>query len=141
MDCSDSYFQDLCIIYNWIQQRFWNLINTIQDFFWSIWNVLSYIREILKAIRFGMGSLLSSLAQLMDQILEWDIFLNLFKTFTYISNYIWWPATVFLSTILLIAFFRIFIAFVFKLFKGSANYNALQNNLKRDSQIRSLFKS
>lgn len=123
-------------LYNWLQNRFWNLTSTIQDFFWNIWNVLSYIREIFKAIRFGMGSLLSSLAQLIDQILDWDIFLNLFKTFTYISNYIWWPATVFLSTILLIAFFRIFIAFVFKLFKGSADYNALQSNIQRDRKMR-----
>lgn len=136
MDCSNSYFEDLCIIYNGIQQRFWNLISTLWDFFSSVWNVLSYIWEIIKALRFWMGSLLSWLWDLIVEIMQWEIFTNLGITFNYISEYIGGPATVFLSTILLIALFRIFISFVFKLFKGSDRYNALQHNLERNAKMR-----
>lgn len=123
-------------LYNWFQQRFWNLINMLWDFFSSVWNVLSYIWEIIKALRFWMGSLLSWLWNLIVEIMEWDIFIDLKITFGYISDYIGGPATVFLSTLLLIAFFRIFISFVFKLFKGADKYNALQHNLERNAKIR-----
>jgi len=106
------------------------LINAIGNWFWLliqrivwIWNIISeffsQLISVFKVIFYGLVSLLSSVGDLLQQVFVWGIFNYLVEAFAFISEYIWWTATMFLFTILFVAIIRFIIWFVFRIFKLS----------------------
>ena len=108
-----------------ISNRFGLLIQRLWNFFQPILDVLSYIGAIFKTIRYWITSLLSGLWDLIVDVIQWWVFYNVWNAFTQISSYIWWPATVFIASMLFIIMIRIFIAFIFKLFRLNIDYHSL----------------
>jgi len=117
-----------------IANTFDSFVDTVSVFFrkvlWffdDIVSVLSYIWSILKAVWFWMLSLLSWVWDLLKDVFSWSVFYNVWDAFSTLSNYIWWTATVFLSTLILVIIFRIIIAFVFKFFRLNVDYSHHNN--------------
>lgn len=97
--------------------------STIPETLSPIIKVFNYIWDILKALWFWLTSLLSWVWDLAVEVLDGWVFLNVVRAFETISWYIWWPATIFLGTMLFVIVFRIFVAFVFKLFRLNIDYH------------------
>lgn len=121
-------------IWNW----FWLLINRITIFFNSVLEILSYIWQILSALWYWLTSLLSWIWDLVLEVLRWWVFLNVASAFSTLASYIWWPAVVFLSTLMFIIIFRIFLAFVFKILRLNIDYHNTQSKTRSLSQHESL---
>lgn len=126
----------------------WNffsvLIQKLSDFFGAILNVVSYIFAILKAIWFWLVSLLSWVWDLIVEVFNWDVFVRVNSAFNQLWEYIWGPAVVFLSTLLFLIIFRIWVAFVFKILNRNIEYHTLQKNTQHwnveDDKARSSYK-
>lgn len=122
MDIIDAVLNLWSIISNW----FWILIKSITTFFNNITSVLSYILSIFKSLWFWLTSLLSWVWDLIVNVFEWGVFSNVWSAFSYLTDYIWVPAVVFISTLFLIAIFRIWLSFVFSIFKMDLKYKTMQ---------------
>lgn len=118
---------------------FWNLIQSINNIWTSIIDVCSYIIWIFKAIFFGVWSLCTSVFQLSFHIFESDVFNNVSTAFEYVSWYIWWPATIFIATMLFVVIVRIAVAFVFKLFRLNIDYNRNKSQINAYNKPRWFF--
>lgn len=134
---------------DWLKQVALNLqqlVNNITD----IWNnVISFLWQLLgivKTIFYWLTSLLGAVWDLFySLVLEVDPFYQVNRAFVYLSNYIWWPATVFISTLLVVAILRIWIAFVFKILRLNIDYNTLQKkttdaNVEANKRKSAIFK-
>ena len=118
----------------WITIAITNFSSKVGSFFDSIWNIISYIRNIIQAIWFAINSFLSMIWDLILKIWDSWIDTNIISAFNYISEYIWWPATVILSSVLILAMFRIFFSFVMKLFKWKIDYSMRQEKIKNQNR-------
>lgn len=134
MDIVDAIVNLWITISNW----FANLIRSIWDLFSWIISVVNYVIDIISALFFGFGSLLSWIWDLIIEVFDWGVFVNVWRVFGILSEYIWWPATVFMATLLLIIVFRIFIAFIFKILRLNIDYHNTQSKTKTLSQHESL---
>ena len=99
-DVWDSILNMTSSIWSW----FSSLISAISSLSSSILSWLSYILSILQALWFWMTSLISWVWDLVVQILQGGVFVNVINAFSKLSVYIWWPATVFLVSLLLVIF-------------------------------------
>lgn len=99
-----------------------NLTLRISNFFDPIINVVWYIISIVKTLWFWLTSLLTSSFELFKQIFEWEAITTTAKYFGVIWEYIWGPATVFLASLFVLIILRIWIAFVFKIFRMNLDY-------------------
>lgn len=99
---------------------FWK---TVISFFDTLSSIISWWVAIVKALFFGLTSLLSKVWDLAVQILDWWVFVNVGRAFDTIASYIWWPATVFLASMLFLVIVRTVIAFVFKIFRLNIDYH------------------
>lgn len=113
---------------------FWTFVQRITNFFNTIIDAVSYVISILKAIWFWLVSLLSWIWDLIVEVFQWDVFVRVNSAFTQLWDYIWWPAVVFLSSLLLLIIFRIWVSFVFKILRLNIDYHSLQSNTKRWNQ-------
>lgn len=114
------------ILHVWQNISDWSSVLTtrITTIWNSILNVLSYVVRIFQAIRYALTSLLTSAKELLSQVIEWDVFFQVWSALSKLTDYLWWPAVVFLATMLLLALFRIAIAFVFKILKLNLDYHS-----------------
>jgi len=126
MDITNSILSVGSNIGNW----FSSLLTSITNFFSPIIQALWYILSILKALWYGLTSLLSWLWNLIVEVFNSGVFVNVSNAFTFVSGYIWGPATVFIATMLFIVIFRIWIGFLFKIFRLNINYNSLRYKVK-----------
>ena len=97
-------------------------VNKFITFCNTIVAVLNYIWSILKTLWFWLTSLLTGVWDLISQLFAWQLFDYLWSWFVQLSQYIWTPAVIFISSLLLLVFLRIWIGFVFKLFRLNMNY-------------------
>ena len=121
-------------ISNW----FWSLIRTIVDIFSWIINFIHNLLDIISTIFFWLWSLLSWLWDLIIKVFDWSVFLNVSRVFWILTSYIWTPAVIFMSTLLLIIILRIFIAFIFKILRLNIDYSNTYNNTRTISQHKNL---
>lgn len=119
---------------NWIFQYIGGAFTDIFSFFNHLTDIIesivSFLLWILWFVWYAWKTLITWVYKLLYRIFDWWVFINVNKAFIQISEYIWWPATVFLSAILLLVITRIVIAFVFKIFRRDLDYNALQRKKK-----------
>lgn len=113
---------------------FWTLLQRVSSFFNAIIDAISYVISIFKAIWFWLVSLLSWIWDLIVEVFNWGVFVNVNTAFIQLWDYIWWPAVVFLASLLLIIIFRIWVAFVFKILRLNIDYHSLQSSTKRWNQ-------
>lgn len=119
-------------MYDSIVNAISNFTLKISGFFEPIINVVWYIISIFKTIWFWLTSLLTEIADLIDDVfVEWDFFHNIWQTFGTLWQYIWFPWVLLLSTLLLITMLRILIAFVFKIFRLNIDYKMRETNRKK----------
>lgn len=124
-DSETLVWQVICNIWTWI----WKLVDTIGTIWQSIIDVWAYAIWIFKAIFFGIWSLCTSVFQLAYHVFESNVFNSVSTAFEYVSGFIWWPATIFISTMLFVIIVRIAVAFVFKLFRLNIDYHRNQSQL------------
>lgn len=98
------------------------MITYIRDIASSIVSAFSYIIGIFKTLWFWLTSLLSWLWDLINQVFTWGVFDTLWIAFNQLQYYIWTPATIFITTLFAICIFRIWLAFVFKIFRLNIDY-------------------
>lgn len=110
-----------------------NFSNWVMNFFNSLSSIVSSIISIVQALFYWLITLLSAVWDLVIQIFEWSAFINITSTFGTISNYIWWPATVFIATIFFVIIVRIWIAFVFKIFRLNIDYHTKRSQTEKAS--------
>lgn len=122
MDIIDAVLNLWSTISNW----FGILIKNITWFFNNVTTVLWYILSILKALWFWLVSLLSWIWDLIVKVFDWGVFSNVWSTFWTLTDFIWVPAVVFISTLFLIIIFRIWLSFVFSIFKMDLKYKTMQ---------------
>ena len=134
MDLVDAVINIWITISNWFGQ----LIRSIWDLFSWIVSFFNYALDIISALFFGFGSLLSWIWDLIAKVFDWGVFVNVWRCFDILSDYIWWPATVFIATLLLVIVFRIFIAFIFKILRLNIDYHNTQSKTKTLSQHENL---
>lgn len=108
-----------------------NLTLKITNFFEPIINVVWYIISIVKTLFFWLTSLLSSSFELFKEVFEWEAITTVARYFGVIWEYIGGPATVFLASLMLLIILRIWIAFVFKLFRLNIDYNSFDKNSRK----------
>lgn len=125
---------------------FSSLITIFSNFFNSVSQVLWYILSIFRALWYALTSILSWLRSLIVEIFNSWVFVNVARAFNNLADYIGGPAVVFISSLLIIIIFRIWVAFVFKLFRLNIDYHSLNSKNKTwnqhsvlDSQKKSLF--
>lgn len=122
------------------------LSNTIANIWNTLSSFISSLVWIIQTIFYWLTSLLGAVWDLFyKMVIDVDPFVNVNRAFVYISNYIWWPATVFISTLLVVAILRIVIAFVFKILRLNIDYNTLQQktrdaNIEADRRKSAIFK-
>lgn len=115
------------------------IVNAIKNFYYWISDFLSSFRDILSSIGSFIIDIFSLIyyiwytlviwvAKLFWYIVDWPVIASVINTFVKLSDYIWWPATVFLSALLLIAMIRIIGAFIFKLVRLWFDYNMRKTN-------------
>lgn len=108
----------LMSIWNWFSM----IYKALMSFFNPIISFLKSVVSIVDTLWYWITSLLSWIWKLIVQVFEWWVFNIVWEVFSYISNYIWVPAVIFISTLLLIAVVRIWIAFVFKMMRLNIDY-------------------
>lgn len=92
-------------------------VNKFVAFCNIIISVLSYIWSIIKTLWYWLTSLLTGAWELITDFFSWYIFDYLGYWFTFLTNYIWvWPV-VFMSSLLLLILLKIWISYVFKIFR------------------------
>ena len=102
----------------------WTLFNSLVDI---VANIGSFLISILWFLWYGWKTLLVWIRKLLNYIFEWWVFINVNRAFVQISQYIWWPATIFLSALLFLIIVRIIVAFVMKLLRRNVDYHALND--------------
>ena len=106
-------------------------------FFWQLWNILesiaSFILSVCWFFWYAWKSLVIWIYKLLYYVFDWSVFVNVNRVLVQISDYIWWPATVFLSCMLILVIIRIIVAFVFKIFRRNLDYHSMQKANKRIS--------
>lgn len=105
-------------VWSFISQLYY----VIRDWFNIVWDVFSSIWSILSTLWYWAITLFSNLLSLIKQVFEWYVFENLPNWFNQLSQFIGGPATVFVMTLLFIVIVRIWIAFVFKIFRLNIDY-------------------
>ena len=142
MDIVNSILSVGSNIGNW----FTSLINTFTNIFSPIIQALWYVLSILKALWYGLTSILTWLWNLIVEVFNSGVFVNVNSAFIKLWDYIWGPAVVFIATMLFLIIFRIWLAFVFKIFRLNIDYHSLQSKTRTwnqhtalDSQKKSLF--
>lgn len=113
---------------SWIMDTISSLWKTISNFFDSLWTIISYLWSIIEVIRYWFASLVSGAFNLVIEVLNWEAILNTARAFWKIAEYIWWPATVFLASLLIIIMLRIAIWFVWRILKMNDSYNMRKTN-------------
>lgn len=102
-------------------------LSPISYFLESIWDLLSdissYIDSILSSIWFWLTTLITSIWKLFNETIWNGGLSSALGVINDLWDYIGGPWVVFLCSILLIIFWRIIIAFVFKVFRLSLDYN------------------
>lgn len=122
-----------------------NLINSIWNWFQFIVDLITALFWIIKALFLWLYTLLNSLWSIIENVITSTVFYNIHNALWYISNFIWWPATVILSSLLVISMIRIWIAFVFKILRLNIDYNTLQQktndaNVESNKRESAIFK-
>lgn len=123
-----------------IGNRFWLLLNRFVSFFQSVIEIIWYWVSIFKTIFYWIGSLFGSVYDLFKEIISGSVIVNVWKAFGDLASYIWWPAVVFISSLLLVVIVRIVIAFVFKMLRLNIDYHTLNSKSKRWNQKDSIEK-
>lgn len=129
-----------------IAENIVGLSNTIANIRNTLSSFISSLVWIIQTIFYWLTSLLGAVWDLFyKMVVDVDPFVNVNRAFVYISNYIWWPATVFISTLLVIVMLRIWIAFVFKILRLNIDYNTLQQkttdaNIEANKRKNAIFK-
>ena len=118
-------------MYDSIVNAISNFTLKISGFFEPIINVVWYIISIVKTLWFWLTSLLTSSFELFKEVFEWEAITTVAYYFGVIWEYIWGPATVFLASLMLLIILRIWIAFVFKLFRLNIDYNSFDKNTRK----------
>lgn len=108
---------------DWLINTITSIWKWIFSFFSSLSSIISWIISIVQAIFYWLTTLLSKVWNLFLQLIDWGVFVNIGRAFDTISSYIWWPATVFLASMLFLVIVRIVIAFVFKIFRLNIDYH------------------
>lgn len=126
MDIVNAVLSVGSTISNW----FSILITKIVSFFTLIWNFVWYLFDIVKALFYWLTSLLSWVWKVFVNIIDLWFFSSVWNTFSQIASYIWGPVTVILSSLFLLVIFRIWIAFVFKIFRLNIDYHSLTSKNK-----------
>lgn len=124
-------------IFNWIN-NFWlwlsswlsSFYSIISNFFLSVWNVLWYIWSIFQTLRYWLTTLLSSVYDTLIKVFDTSLFSYLYNWFNDLAWLIWLWGALFISSLLFVAFVRIIIAFVLRMFRLNADYRPLQKKLK-----------
>lgn len=123
-----------------IVQAISDLWTNIIKFFNSIISVINYIYSMLKALWYWLTSLLTWTWQLIVQIFDWWVFNTVWTYFNYLASYIGYPAVIFISTLLFFIIFRIWVAFVFKIFRMNIDYHSLTSKNRTREQHSNLKK-
>lgn len=119
MDIVNAVLSIWTTISNW----FWILLKTIGNIFSTILTLVNNIIDIIGALLYWFGSIMSWLWDLIVQVFDWWVFTTVGRMFDMLSQYLWAPAVIFMSTLFLIIVFRIFIAFIFKFFRLNIDYS------------------
>lgn len=102
-------------------------LQTIAEFWSKVWdiamNLASFVLSALWFIWYAFKSLLFWIWTLLERVFDWWVFIHITEAFIKISDYIWAPATYFLSAMLFIAIFRVIASFIIKLLKWDIIYN------------------
>lgn len=125
-----------------IWNYFTNFWNSVLNFFVQIWqffssisdsiiNVSSYIISIFWFIFHALKTLIVWVWNLIVYIIEWDIWLNIISALVKVSDLIWFPATVFIISMLLLVISRILISFIWKILKLWTDYNIRKSKWDR----------
>lgn len=123
MDIVDSILSVWSSIWNFFSM----LITNIVKFFNIIVNFIWYLFDIVKAVFYWLWSLLTSVYDLLLQFLNNWVMNNVWNAFAMLWDYLWGPAVVFIASLFLVILFRIFIAFVFKIFRLNIDYHTLSD--------------
>ena len=118
-------------MYDSIVNAISNFTIKISNFFEQIVNFVWYLVSIVKTLRYWLTSLLSASFDLFKQVFEWEAITTTITYFWKIAEYIWGPATTFLASLFIIIILRIWIAFVFKLFRLNIDYNSFDKNTRK----------
>lgn len=127
MDIVDAVLRLIDTIGNW----FWLLLNRLVSFFQSVVEIIWYWVSVFKTIFYWIGSLLGSVYDLFKEIIGGSVIVNVWKAFWDLASYIWWPAVVFISSLLLVVIIRILIAFVFKILRLNIDYNSFDKQTRK----------
>lgn len=103
--------------------------NSFVNFFVKLWNniidVLNYIYSIIKTLWYWLTSLLTWIWDLISDVFNWTLFGYVSDWLVDLSFFIWSPATVFIASVMLLVILRIWISFVFKIFRLNVNYTTM----------------
>ena len=121
----------------WLWDYIWDIFSSVLDFFVAVYeilvNVSSFIISAIGFIWFAWKTLVVWVAKLLWSVIDGGVFVNVNRAFVYISDFIWWPATIFLSALLLIIIIRIIVSFVFKILRLNTDYTMYKTQWKDNS--------
>lgn len=111
------------IFVSWFN-NFYNIIRLLYNWFIDL---LSNILSVFSALWFGMKSLLSWLSWLINDVFNGTLWNYLYNWFEQLAWFIWLPWALFISSFLFVAMVRIWISFVFKMFRLNTDYKTMKN--------------
>ena len=117
-------------IYSWSNA----LVEVLRSFVDVVKDIWSFVLSILQSIRYWLSTLTSSLWQIIDETIGNGALVSTVRTLDSLWDYIWWPAVVFLFSIILLVIGRIIIAFVFKVLRLNLDYHSMSSKTKRWNQ-------
>lgn len=128
-----SLTEVIASIWTDLSWKFSVLISRLTDFFQPVLDVLGFFWGVIKWIWYWLWSLLWSLFDLIAYVFDSSVFVNVNSAFINISNFIWWPATIFLVSVMLLWILRMFIWFVFSILKWNIQYSTLSRQTWREN--------
>ena len=117
--------------------KIWEFFSSISD---SIMNVSSFILSIFWFIFHALKTLVVWVWNLIIYIVDSSVWFNSVKALTTVSDYIWFPAVMFIISVVLLAIARIISSFVMKLIRWQDRYNTHQKKVS-DEAKRQYFNS
>lgn len=116
-----------------IWNYFTNFWNSVLNFFVQLWQffssisdviitVSSYIISIFWFIFHALKTLIVWVWNLIIYIVDSDVWFNSIGALTYVSDYIWFPAVMFIISVVLLAITRIIAWFILKLIRWQDRY-------------------
>lgn len=99
--------------------KIWEFFSSISD---AIINVSSYIISIFWFLFYTLKTLLSWVWRLIVYVIQWNVWFDSISAMTKVSDFIGFPATMFIFAMLLLIIAKILISFITKLFKLWTDY-------------------